>query len=210
MADSQIRDTQHQLAVTGFVLAGGRSSRMGTDKALLALNGLTLLERTRRLLESVCGQVYILGSHDLYGRFGECLEDIYPQCGPLGGIHRALLESETELNLITAVDTPFLSREFLAYIIERARASSAMVTTPEIAGHVQPLCAAYSRSFLPIAEAALKAGEYKIVPLFPRAGTLVLSAADLSGFAQEPEMFDNLNTPEDFERARGRLSGRNS
>jgi molybdenum cofactor guanylyltransferase len=210
MAHSQIPNTKYQEPVTGFVLAGGKSSRMGTDKALLAVEGRTLLQRTQKLLQTVCGRVFILGSRERYGAFGECLEDVYSECGPLGGIHRALLESGTELNLITAVDTPFLSQQFLAYIIERARASGAVVTTPQVAGHVQPLCAVYSRAFLPIAETALKAGEYKIVPLFPKERTLVLSGDDLAGFALEPEMFDNLNTPEDFERARGRLSGRNS
>jgi len=195
---------------TGFVLAGGKSSRMGANKALLSLDGTTLLQRTRQVLEAVCQNVFILGSCELYGGFGDCYEDIYPNCGPLGGIHVALLHSRTHFNLITAVDTPFLMPEFLSYMLERAMQSSAVVTAPQIGGYTEPVCAVYSRDFLPIAEAALKAGNYKIVPLFPREQTLIITEAELGQFALGPEMFDNLNTPEDFERARRRSSGQHS
>ena len=190
--------------VTGFVLAGGKSSRMGMDKALLDLNGATLLSRTRELLESVCRKVFVLGPKQRYGGLGECVEDIHPDCGPLGGIHAALLKSRTRLNLIVAVDTPFLSKEFLDYLVDRAAAGDAVVTVPEIAGHVQPLCAVYSREFLPIAENALKKGEYKIVPLFPAGRIVTVTVQELAQFGVGPEMFDNLNTPEDLDRARRR------
>ena len=194
--------------VTGFILAGGKSSRMGTNKALLSLNGSTLLERTKSIVAQVCEKVFLLGPREVYGSFGECYEDIYPDCGPLSGIHTALTNSSTAHSLITSVDTPFISAEFLNYMVERALESSAMVTAPRIGGVVQPVCAVFSRSFLPIAEAALKAGNYKVEPLFPRDKTLVLAEAELNQFASAAEMFDNLNTPEDFERARKRASGR--
>src|SRR5882672_1081732 len=108
---------------TGFVLAGGLSSRMGTNKALLELNGATLVERTRNLLAGLCGRVCILGPADLYGGLGECFPDSYAGCGPLAGIHAALLNTKTRSNLITAVDTPFLTEEFLRYMLESAGAN---------------------------------------------------------------------------------------
>ncbi|HEY6252103.1 MAG TPA: molybdenum cofactor guanylyltransferase [Candidatus Angelobacter sp.] len=194
--------------VTGYVLAGGKSSRMGKDKAVLSLNGSTLLERAKAVVEQVCAKVFILGPRRLYGRFGPCCEDIYPDCGPLGGIHAALVNSDTPYSLVTAVDTPFLSPEFFDYMIERALNSSAMVTAPRIGGVVQPATAVFERSFLPLAEAALKSGKYKVEPVFPREQTLVLSEEDLGRFAKAGEMFENLNTPEDFERAQKRVSGR--
>ena len=196
--------------VTGFVLAGGKSSRMGTNKALLSLDGATLLHRTQQLLQAVCQRVFILGQRELYGGFGECVEDVYPECGPLGGIHAALLNSSTEFNLITAVDTPFLTAELLGYMADQATKSRAVVTTPRLGGFDQPLCSVYSREFLPIAETALKSGNYKIVPLFPRERTLVISEAELAEFGVTPEIFDNLNTPEDMERARRRSSVQHS
>jgi len=178
---------------------------MGTDKAFLSLNGSTLVEQTKAILEKVCETVFILGSPRLYGRFGECCEDVYRDCGPLGGIHAALLKSSTPYSLITAVDTPFIGAEFFNYMIGRAMNSSAMVTTPRIGGVVQPACAVFSRDFLALAEAALKSGKYKVEPVFPPEQTLLLTEKD---FANAGEMFENLNTPEDFERARKRASGR--
>jgi len=192
--------------VTGFVLAGGKSSRMGTDKAVLSLNGSTLLEQAKAVFEQVCEKVFILGPARLYGSFGECVEDVYPDCGPLGGIHAALLNSTTPYSLITAVDTPFISAELFNYMIERALNSSALVTAPRIGGVVQPASAVFSHDFLPIAEAALKSGKYKVEPTFPPGQTLLLTEEDLSQFAKAGEMFENLNTQEDFERARKRVS----
>lgn len=192
--------------VTGFVLAGGKSTRMGTDKASLSLEGQTLLERAIATLRTVASDVLILGSKQRYGLYGQVVEDIYPDCGPLGGIHAALSSTRTRLNLITAVDTPFLSSEFLKFMVSRANESRAIVTTPEIAGYTQPLCSVYSVEFRPIAEQALKAGTYKIVPLFPPGRTCVIAESEMAKFAFTPEMFDNLNTPEDLERARRRAS----
>lgn len=193
--------------VTGFVLAGGKSTRMGMNKALLSLNGSSLIERTKAVLEQVCGGVLILGPQGLYGGFGECCEDVYRDCGPLGGIHAALLRSSTPYSLISAVDTPFISAECFDYMIERAMNAAAIVTAPRIGGVVQPACSVFSREFLPLAEAALQAGKYKVEPVFPAEKTLLLTEQELSQFAKAAEMFENLNTPEDFERAQRRVSG---
>jgi molybdopterin-guanine dinucleotide biosynthesis protein A len=193
--------------VSGFVLAGGKSTRMGQDKAQLQLNGRSLLEHALTGLRAVCRDVAILGSYELYGKLAPVYEDIFPGCGPLGGIHTALSHSQTQYNLIIAVDTPFLMPDFLSYLAERAVAGSAVVTTPEINAYTQPLCTVYSLAFLPIAERALQSGNYKITPLFPRERTLVIREAELRQFAFSAEMFENLNTPEDMERARRRFSG---
>ena len=106
--------------LSGFVLAGGKSTRMGQDKAAVTLNGLTLLQHALAALREVCGDVAILGKQELYGALGPVCEDIFPGCGPLGGIHAALSSSKTQFNLIIAVDTPFLSPEFLSYLADRA------------------------------------------------------------------------------------------
>jgi molybdopterin-guanine dinucleotide biosynthesis protein A len=193
--------------VSGFVLAGGKSTRMGQDKASLTLNGRTLLEHALAALRGVCRDVAVLGRFERYGAMAPAYEDIYPGCGPLGGIHAALSTSQTQFNLIIAVDTPFLVPEFLTYLAERAVASGMVVTTPEIDDYTQPLCTVYSLDFLPIAERAIQAGNYKIVPLFPRDQTLVIKESELRRFAFGTEMFENLNTPEDMERARRRFSG---
>jgi len=175
---------------------------MGRDKAALLLNGRTLLQHALATLREITSDVSILGSPQTYGDQGApVIADIIPDCGPLGGIHAALTQTRSDFNLIIAVDTPFLSADFLKFLSARAMASRAIVTTPEIAGYTQPLCAVYSRQFLPIAGQALKSGNYKIVPLFPADGTLKIQDSEMAQFAFTPEMFDNLNTPEDMERA---------
>jgi molybdopterin-guanine dinucleotide biosynthesis protein A len=151
----------HQPDVTGFILAGGKSTRMGRDKAALLLDGRTLLEHALDVLRQAVGNksdaVSILGSRQLYsGHRVPVVEDIFPGCGPLSGIHAALTHTRTEFNLIIAVDTPFLSADFLRFMVERAVESQATVTTPEIGGYRQPLCSVYSREFLAIAEKALQ------------------------------------------------------
>ncbi len=196
--------TTHNL--TAFVLAGGKSSRMGADKAALDLAGSTLLEHALATLRLVADKVFILGSKQRYGGYGsEVIEDIFPDCGPLGGIHAALNHSQAACNLIVAVDTPFLSADFLRYIARRAHESGAVVTTAEIAGYTQPLCAVYSPEFLPLAEKALQSGVYKIATLFPMDSTLRITESEMAQFAFSAEMFENLNTPQDLERARLRL-----
>jgi molybdopterin-guanine dinucleotide biosynthesis protein A len=196
-------------AITGFVLAGGKSTRMGRDKAGLSLDGRTLLETALEAARAVAQEVLILGSPELYGAYAPAIADVFPGCGPLGGIHAALQQTRTEFNLMIAVDTPFLSAGLLRYLVERALASGAVVTAPEINAYPQPLCAVYSRAFLPIAERALQAGAFKIVPLFPQQGTLLIREAELKQVAFTAEMFENLNTPEDMERARQRGRGSN-
>jgi len=192
--------------LTGFVLAGGKSTRMGQDKAGLSLGGATLLATALAKARATTSEVFIVGSPALYSGYAPTFSDVFPDCGPLGGIHTALSHTRTEFNLILAVDTPFLSAGLLAYLTQRALDSGAIVTAPVIKAYPQPLCAVYSREFLPIASAALKTGNYKIVPLFPQGHTLLVEEGELARFAFTAEMFDNLNTPEDMERARRRGS----
>lgn len=193
--------------VTAFVLAGGQSTRMGREKATLELGGRTLLERALRLASAVAAEAVIVGSRGEYERYGRRIEDVHPGHGPLGGIHAALWASPTEFNLILAVDTPFLEERFLHYLVEQARESGAVVTVPRTADGFHPLAAVYRRSFRETAERALREGRNKIDALFPEVETRILEAAELERFAFAPAIFENLNTPEDVERARQRARG---
>ena len=186
---------------SGFVLAGGRSSRMGTDKAFLELDGRTLLARALDLLRCLTPEVRIVGPTAKFAAYGPVVEDIYAGRGPLAGIHAALSSSATELNLILAVDLPFVTESLLRFLLERARATDAVVTVPRIAGGYQPLCAAYRRAFGSLAQAALESGRNKIDALFSVATARVLEESELSRFAFDAAMFQNLNTPEDLRRA---------
>ena len=154
--------------LAAFVLAGGKSSRMGEDKAFLKLGSQTLLVRALQLAHSVARDVRIAGEASKFAAFGRVVEDVHPDHGPLAGIHAALQNTTAELNLILAVDLPFVSSKFLEYLASQARASSAVVTVPHAGGGWQPLCAIYRREFADSAEQSLREGRNKIDALFPQ------------------------------------------
>jgi molybdopterin-guanine dinucleotide biosynthesis protein A len=188
--------------VTAFVLAGGKSSRMGSDKAFLRIGDETLLANAMKVAGVVAKEVRIVGDTAKFAAFGQVLEDVYRDRGPLGGIHGALSSSMTQLNLMLAVDLPFVIAKFLEYLLLRARESGAMVTLPRADGGLQPLCGVYRRGFADVAERSLRDGKNKIDPLFKRVETCVIAEDELLRAGFSVEMFRNLNTPEEFERAR--------
>src|SRR5215831_13082415 len=158
--------------VSAYILAGGKSTRMGADKAFVLLNGRTLLARMLEAARSLTPNVHIVGDPAKYSEFAPVVEDVFPGCGPLGGIHAALRSSTTELNVILAVDTPFVSLALLQFLLKRARTSAeTLVTVAQANGGYQPLCAVYRREFASTAEQALRAGRHKIDALFDPAST---------------------------------------
>jgi molybdopterin-guanine dinucleotide biosynthesis protein A len=190
--------------VTAFILAGGKSARMGTDKAFVALEGRTLLARALELGRSVSPEVRIVGPKDKFSAFAPVVEDVFAGCGPLGGIHAALRAAETEWNIILAVDMPFASLTLLQYLIRQARHSpSALATVTRLRDGWQPLCAVYRRGFADLAERALREGRCKIDELFEAGHTQVISQEDLEVAGFSPRIFRNLNTPEDLAEASG-------
>jgi molybdopterin-guanine dinucleotide biosynthesis protein A len=187
--------------VTIFVLAGGKSTRMGTDKAFVEFEGRTLLARSLDLARSVTSDVRVVGSVDKFGPFAPVVEDLFRDCGPLGGIHAALLAVRRKLNVMLAVDMPFVSRAFLEYLIDKARdAPDAIVVVPRCDGGRQPLCAVYRREFAAPAENALRAGRNKIDLLFDVVQTRVIDQKELENAGFAASIFRNLNTPEELER----------
>jgi molybdenum cofactor guanylyltransferase len=187
--------------ITAFILAGGKSTRMGTDKAFVILDGRTLLARILEVARSVTPDVRIVGSATKFLPFAHVVEDIFANCGPLAGIHAALRSSKTELNVILAVDTPFVSFALLQFLIARAQTSAAIVTAPQTSQGWQPLCAIYRREFVDVAEPALRQGRYKIDVLFNKVQMQAIGEAELEAAGFSPELFRNLNTREELESA---------
>jgi molybdenum cofactor guanylyltransferase len=187
--------------VSAFVLAGGRSSRMGMDKAFVEFQGQTLLNRALSVVTVITPNVYILGSRAKFGALGKAVEDEFPNHGPLGGIHAALRASASELNLMLAVDMPFVQQSFLHYLVNEAGEHGAMVTVPRAAGNWQPLCAVYRQEFADLAESALRSGRNKIDALFREVPVRVLAEHELERAGFSAEMFRNLNSPEELRAA---------
>jgi molybdenum cofactor guanylyltransferase len=192
--------------VTGFVLAGGKSTRMGQDKATMLLAGTTLLERALAILRQVTPEVVIVGSPEKYAELGHAIADLYPDHGPLGGIHTALTHTTTEFNLILAVDMPKVSAALLRFLLAEASASAALITACRVDRRWQPLGAVYRKDFADHAQRALEAGRNKVEALFT--GPLVheIDEAKLKAAGFTPEIFCNLNTPEEYAtESRGKL-----
>jgi len=181
-------------------LAGGQSSRMGRDKALLMFEGITLLQRALRTCAQISPDVWIVGQASKYGEFGPTVEDIHSDCGPIAGIHAALTKSGSKFNVVLAVDMPDISSALLKFLIGEAKADDAVVTVPEADTRLQPLCAVYRQEFLPVAENAIASGIYKITPLFQQVKTRVIHRKELETAGFSSDMFRNWNTPSDLER----------
>jgi molybdopterin-guanine dinucleotide biosynthesis protein A len=184
--------------VTAFILAGGKSTRMGADKAFVLLDGRTLLARALDIARSITPEVRIVGDPQKFASFAPTVEDIFPNCGPLGGIHSALRSSPTDLNLMLAVDVPFVSPALLQHLVGRASNSPATVTVAQTGGGYQPLCAVYRRNFADAAEEALQEGRYKIDTLFAASSTQTIAERELEAAGFSPRMFRNLNTPQEL------------
>ncbi|MGO9403763.1 MAG: molybdenum cofactor guanylyltransferase [Terriglobales bacterium] len=193
----------------GFVLAGGKSSRMGTntDKAFLDFRGRTLLDRALTVMGEVCDRVTIVGDPAKFSRYGSVVTDIFPGCGPLAGIHAALVHSTAMLNLMLAVDMPFVSRELLEFLfaaaMDEAEANDAVITVPRTSKGFQPLCAIYRRDFSTAAEQALRAGKYKIDAAFSGVSVRAIEEAELAAAGFTEQSFFNVNTPQDRLAAEG-------
>src|ERR1700681_3169922 len=199
----------------GFVLAGGKSSRMGggtdkdKDKVFLDFGGQTLLDRAISVMGTACDRVAIVGEPAKFAKYGSSEHDsvvayIFPGCGPLAGIHAALVHSSAELNLMLAVDMPFVSRELLAFLFAAAEESDAIVTVPRSGKGLQPLCAVYRRDFSTAAEQALRAGEHKIDATFSSVSVRVIEEGELADAGFLEHSFFNVNTPQDRLAAEGR------
>jgi molybdopterin-guanine dinucleotide biosynthesis protein A len=188
----------------GFLLAGGQSLRMRSDKALLQLGGRSLVERGLETLRAVCAEVAILSNNPELQRFGRVIPDAVPGCGPLGGIVAALESSEFEWNLVLAVDLPFLPVAALKMLLFAAATSQSVAIIPEVDGQPQPLCALYAKTAAPVLRQELEAGYWKVTAAIRAAGEVTFAPF------HQAEWFRNLNTPEDFaeaERSSGGLDG---
>jgi molybdopterin-guanine dinucleotide biosynthesis protein A len=196
------------LQISGFILAGGESSRMGRDKARLEIGGVPLILRTARLVESVAGRPAVVGKPDAYRALGlRAIADDWPGAGPLGGIATALRTATTPWSLIVATDLPYLTREWLEYLVGRGLASSAEAVVPMNARGSEPLCAMYHQSAAAAIRAALERGAWKVTDVLRDIRVETIAPAEWKGFDSEGLLFKNMNSPEDYEEAKAKLSG---
>jgi molybdopterin-guanine dinucleotide biosynthesis protein A len=159
--------------IGGFVLAGGRSVRMGRDKAMLELGGKPLVLHAVVKMRRVCMEVSILGSDPALDAFAPLVRDVHPGCGPMSGMEAALLHTRFDWNLFLPVDVPFLPTAFVDYWVRfmrpRAAERGARVMMFMADGMPQPTVTLIHREICPYLTRALEEGRYKLLPVLEAA-----------------------------------------
>ncbi len=179
------------MLVAGFVLVGGRSTRMGRDKARLPVESHLLVEDVAAKVSCIAQSVALVGDSRLYRDLGiECLDDIRPGCGPLAGIHTALQTKRGDLSLIVACDMPDLRAAWLEQLVIRAsQEESDCVVCRDLSGAIHPLCSVWRRNCLPRLERALDEGRLRVLDFIEELD---------SAYVTISETIANVNTPEEW------------
>ncbi|MYC76795.1 molybdenum cofactor guanylyltransferase [Candidatus Poribacteria bacterium] len=204
--------------VTGVILAGGQSRRMGENKALMPLGDDALIGHVIRRMRLITDELLLITNTPTeYANLGVSMHgDIFPDTGALGGIYTGLMHASHDAVLCVACDSPFLNPNLLAYLVSvlgeydavmpytYSRNKDIGVTNPFHSTHqitLQTLCAAYSKRCLPIIESMLRESELRVHALAERAHIKRISPEIWQKFDPDGRSFFNINTPEDFERA---------
>ncbi len=197
--------------VTGIILAGGKSTRMGENKALMKISGITFIERVANLMKSMFENVMLITNTPEEYEFLNlpAYKDVYAYKGPLAGIHSGLYHSTTEKNFIISCDIPLMTKEMIEYIISFK--TDKPVTICKADGFIQQLAGVYSKSILDAAEKLLKESieeetrdklqtkrRCKVLSLIDITGAEIINAEELP-FYKEGTFF-NMNRPEDYSK----------
>lgn len=179
--------------ITGIIIAGGKSSRMGVNKALLNLGKKTLIAHSIELLGSICDELLISANSSEYDDYNiPVIRDNYLGLGPIGGLEAALSQSKTEHNFVISCDTPFVSKSIFYSLAQNIQNEKAVV--PLVNNRLEALVAYYSKSMLPLIREQIQQKNYKLQALLKTAN------AKFVNFNQ-PDIFRNINTNADLEKA---------
>lgn len=187
--------------VSGVILAGGTSRRMGQDKAFLTLVDQPLIAVIATRLRTLAYEVLVVADDtQRYGPFADrCVPDVYSGIGTLGGIHAGLLAAEHELALVVGCDMPFLNPDVLAWLVDAAAGVDLVVLKHELG--VEPLHAVYRKSCLPAVEAAIRSGERCAFSFHDQIHVRYVNPAEIPCLRLGLGSFYNVNTPDQWRKA---------
>lgn len=193
--------------ITGIILSGGLSSRMGTDKALLRISDRTIIERTLDLMSNIFENI-LLSTNDFesYRFLGlPMVADVYKDHGPISGVHAALVASTSNKNFFLSCDLPLMCEKMIRYIVTFDSVSPISITTAN--ERVQPLCGVYHKSLIPVIEKMISdstrlkkengKSSVSIKQLIEKAGAEIIETGSLPFYKED--LFFNMNSPDDFE-----------
>jgi molybdenum cofactor guanylyltransferase len=190
-----------------IILSGGKSSRMGKNKALLPFNDKTNIERIRDELQSLFDDIILVTNDPESYEFLnlKSVSDEFPGKGPLAGIHAGLIASDYEENIVVACDMPFVSAELASTLVQNLKHNDAII--PVIGGKQHPLFAAYQKRIVPEIESCLKEDRLRVIHLLDKLNVRYLEENDLHAYSDGSleEIFFNMNVPEEYEEAKQRV-----
>ena len=189
--------TEQLSDITGVILVGGKSRRMGRDKAFLPWNGAPLFERVLRIFRESFATVLLAGGDaERYGGYGlPIIPDIYPGSA-LGGLYSGLCHAADQHVFVASCDMPYPSAGLLRYLCSLKAGYDCVV--PETAQSFEPLFAVYAKSALPAMLDLLESGNFRIYDLYPRLRTRYVGSEEMAPFADGGRSLINVNTPGEF------------
>jgi molybdopterin-guanine dinucleotide biosynthesis protein A len=196
---------QNRQTITGVILAGGKSSRMGQNKALMSLGGVRLIDRVVGVLCEVFSSLLMVpNSPEVYADLRlPMVGDVLPDKGSLGGIYSAVYHAPTPYCFVVACDMPFLQAAVIHYLVDQL--ADYDVVIPDIHGEMQPLHAIYSKACLPPIRRCLEANRLRIVSFLPEVRVRAVPTAAIQPLDPDLLAFQNLNTLEEFQAAQRHL-----
>lgn len=188
------------------VLAGGKSSRMGRNKALVEIAGQTILAHILGRVSHLGDGAPFIVANDAptYDAFGlPVLSDVYPDHGSLGGIYSAIHHSQTEYTMVMACDMPFVSAPLITYMVGLIAANDPQpdVIVPRVDGYPQGLFALYRKACLPVIQPRLEAKQLKVIRFYDAVNVRYLDESEYQSYIVPDLSFFNVNTPQDLESA---------
>lgn len=193
-------------SLTGIILAGGKSSRVGLNinKAQIKLAGKSLIDWVISKLTSLDNlkeeDVIIVGSKEKYPHFKRVVQDIFPQKGPLGGIFSGLKASTSQYNLVVGCDMPFLEARLLQYMREKIDSNDVIIPRYN-GGYIEPLCAVYSKKCIEVMEKNIQSGILSVRKIFPHLKIKFINDEEIKRFDPKFYSFFNVNLKSDFKKA---------
>ena len=187
--------------MTAIILAGGRSSRMGTPKALLPFAGEPLIVHIVRKLQPLFSEIVVVAApgQPLPSIRARIVHDEDAYQGPVGGIYYGLRAIADDFAFILSCDAPFASTTLIDELVRlRTRHD---VVVPRWAGRLQPLFAVYRTTVLPVLDAQLRAGELRPVSLFEKVNTRIVHEEEIRRLDPAGDSFINMNTPDEYAAA---------
>jgi molybdopterin-guanine dinucleotide biosynthesis protein A len=188
--------------ITGIILSGGKSIRMGENKAFIQIEGVPIIKRIYDLFKELFQEVIIVTNQkDLFSNFNSKIySDIIPGKGALGGLYTGIFFSSFQHSFCVACDMPFIKRSLVQYLIESI--DNADVIVPRTSDGLQPLHAIYSKNCLDPMRRMIDQGKSKIIDIYSEVNVKIVDEKDFHCFDPRGESFINVNTPEELQSIR--------